>query len=123
LRLIGGAEGAQRRRHLSTLIARLRHDLPAALGDTMARRGWHLAESSTAIQPLVVGASSEALALASALEAQGVWVPAIRPPTVRTGSARLRITLSAAHTPDDVDRLVAGLAQAAARLGETDRAA
>ena len=123
LRLIGGAEGAQRRRHLSALIARLRHDLPAALGDTMARRGWHLAQSSTAIQPLVVGESSEALALASALEAQGVWVPAIRPPTVRAGSARLRITLSAAHTPDDVDRLVAGLAQAAARLGETECAA
>ena len=63
LRLIGGAEGAQRRRHLSALIARLRHGLPAALGDTMARRGWHLAESSTAIQPLVVGESSEASAV------------------------------------------------------------
>jgi 8-amino-7-oxononanoate synthase len=123
LRMIGGAEGSRRRRHLSALIARLRDDLPEALGDTMARRGWHLAESSTAIQPLVVGASNEALALASALESQGVWVPAIRPPTVRAGSARLRITLSAAHTLDDVDRLLSGLAQAAADLGEGERAA
>ena len=123
LRLMSGDEGSRRRRYLSALIARLRRDLPAALGDTMALRGWHLAESSTAIQPLVVGASSEALALASALESQGVWVPAIRPPTVRAGSARLRITLSAAHTAADVDRLVTGLAQAAAGLGVAEHAA
>jgi 8-amino-7-oxononanoate synthase len=123
LRLITGDEGSRRRRHLSALIARLRRDLPVALGDTMARRGWHLADSSTAIQPLVVGESGEALALASALESRGVWVPAIRPPTVRAGSARLRITLSAAHTAADVDRLLSGLAQAAAGLGVADRAA
>lgn len=124
LALISGDEGAQRRRHLSALIARLRQDLPAALGDTMARRGWHLAPSSTAIQPLVVGASSEALALASALESLGVWVPAIRPPTVRAGSARLRITLSAAHTMGDVDRLLSALVESASGLGEmSDRAA
>ena len=52
-------------------------------------------------------------ALSAALEAQGLWVPAIRPPTVPVGTARLRITLSAAHTAADVQRLVEALAVAA----------
>jgi 8-amino-7-oxononanoate synthase len=64
-----------------------------------------LAPSSTPIQPLVVGDSAWALALSAALMNAGFWVAAIRPPTVPTGGARLRITLSAAHRDQDVDAL------------------
>jgi 8-amino-7-oxononanoate synthase len=74
--------------------------------------GWRLTESATAIQPLIVGDNERALALSAGLEAQGLWVPAMRPPTVPPGMARLRITLSAAHTPEDVERLLAALATA-----------
>ena len=76
---------------------------------------WRLAPSRTAIQPLIVGASADAMRLADALEARGIFVPAIRPPTVPEGTARLRVSLSAAHDDEDVDRLLdalAGLAQA-----------
>ncbi len=64
-----------------------------------------LAPSDTPIQPLIVGDSAWALALSTALMNAGFWVAAIRPPTVPTGSARLRITLSAAHREQDVDAL------------------
>ncbi len=123
LRLIRGAEGHQRRRRLGELIGALRGGLPAALGDAAVggaaagSRGWHLTDSLTAIQPLIVGGSAEALAAAAALESQGLWVPAIRPPTVPAGSARLRITLSAAHSGGDVERLLAALAVAARTAG------
>jgi len=115
LRLIAGTEGAQRRQHLQGLIAQLR----AGLSALIAKRpdlGWRLADSATAIQPLIVGDNTAALALAAALDAQGLWVPAIRPPTVPVGTARLRITLSAAHSADDVQRLLDGLARAAKEL-------
>jgi 8-amino-7-oxononanoate synthase len=49
------------------------------------------------------------LAVSEALWQRGIWVPAIRPPTVRAGSARLRVTLSASHSDADVDRLVVAL--------------
>ena len=74
---------------------------------------WPLLPSQTAIQPLLVGASGAAVALSAKLAARGIWVPAIRPPTVPAGSARLRISLSAAHTTGDVDALLAALAAAA----------
>jgi 8-amino-7-oxononanoate synthase len=64
-----------------------------------------LAPSATPIQPLIVGEASWALALSEALMNAGFWVAAIRPPTVPAGSARLRITLSAAHREQDVDAL------------------
>ncbi|GAC1354424.1 MAG: hypothetical protein NVSMB34_06200 [Variovorax sp.] len=115
LRLIASAEGERRRAHLLQLIRLLRTQL-AALVEAHPRLGWRLAASDTAIQPLIVGDNATALALAAALDAQGLWVPAIRPPTVPVGTARLRITLSAAHTPHDVQRLIDGLAQAAKDL-------
>jgi len=72
--------------------------------------GMRLMDSSTPIQPVVLGSEAAALAASEALRAQGLWVPAIRPPTVPAGSARLRITFSAAHETADVDRLLEALA-------------
>lgn len=72
-------------------------------------RGLALLPSCTAIQPLIVGEEQQALRLAEKLRQQGCWVTAIRPPTVPPGTARLRITLSAAHRPDDIQRLLEGL--------------
>ncbi|AKJ31318.1 8-amino-7-oxononanoate synthase [Caldimonas brevitalea] len=112
LDLIRGDEGEQRRQHLRALVTRLRD----GLGEVLAGHRWCLAPSDTAIQPLIVGANADALQLAAALETQGCWVPAIRPPTVPAGTARLRITLSAAHREADVDRLVQALARAAGEV-------
>lgn len=121
LQLIRGDEGDRRRSELAARVAELREGLAAALPQApegSARAAiWQLADSFTAIQPLIVGGSAEALAASAALEAQGLWVPAIRPPTVPAGSARLRITLSASHSVADVDRLVDALALAARTAG------
>jgi 8-amino-7-oxononanoate synthase len=96
-----------RRDRLGSLIARFRAgaaqlDLP-------------LLPSSTAIQPLLLGEAATALEAARALEAEGFMVTAIRPPTVPQGKARLRITLSAAHADEHVDRLLGALARFASR--------
>jgi 8-amino-7-oxononanoate synthase len=74
---------------------------------------WSLLPSATAIQPLVVGDSRAATALSKTLAARGIWVPAIRPPTVPAGTARLRVSLSAAHSEADIDALLDALAAAA----------
>ena len=66
---------------------------------------WNRLESNTAIQPVVVGSNETALRLASALDQLGYWIPAIRPPTVPKGMARLRITLSAAHSDEQIQGL------------------
>jgi 8-amino-7-oxononanoate synthase len=66
-------------------------------------------QSDTPIQPLRVGGNAEAMRLADALRARGILLPAIRPPTVPQGEARLRISLSAAHTLADVDQLSSAL--------------
>jgi len=70
---------------------------------------WPLMPSSTPIQPLMIGTNEAAVHIASELAARGVLVPAIRPPTVPPGTARLRISLSAAHDERDVARLVEAL--------------
>jgi len=77
---------------------------------------WKLLPSLTAIQPLVVGDGGVAMSLAAALQARGFWVPAIRPPTVPQGTARLRVSLSAAHSTEDVAGLLAALHLIAADL-------
>jgi 8-amino-7-oxononanoate synthase len=118
LSLIGSAEGEQRRTHLQHLIQLLRRQLTALI-EAHPTLDWQLMDSATAIQPLLIGDNAAALALTAALDAQDLWVPAIRPPTVPAGTARLRITLSAAHSAADVQRLVDGLARAAQNLTET----
>lgn len=90
-----------RRTHLGALIARLKTGLQL--------KRWQLLPSDTPIQPLVIGDNHETLAVSRALDAEGLWVPAIRPPTVPKGAARLRITLSAAHSLAQVDRLADAL--------------
>lgn len=77
---------------------------------------WRLMDSDTTIQPLVVGDNLEALALSEYLQARGILVPAIRPPTVPVGTARLRISLSAAHTLEDIKKLIAVIHQAESEL-------
>ncbi|AVT13701.1 8-amino-7-oxononanoate synthase [Paracidovorax avenae] len=97
------------RAHLDARIAQLRAGLAPVLQDTH----WELGTSRTAVQALLIGANDEALATMEALRTRGLWVPAIRPPTVPEGTARLRIALSAAHTEADVARLVDALADIA----------
>jgi 8-amino-7-oxononanoate synthase len=99
--IIGGEEGKMRRAQLQTLIAQLKSELQL--------QHWTLLPSATAIQPLVVGSNEDALQAAAQLYEQGIWVPAIRPPTVPAGTARLRVTLSAAHTPQQVAQLTTAL--------------
>jgi 8-amino-7-oxononanoate synthase len=93
-----------RRAHLADLVARFRAGA--------AQLGWRLADSATPIQPILVGAVDRTLAVAARLEAAGFYVPAIRPPTVPAGGARLRVSLSAAHTPAQVDALLDALGAA-----------
>ena len=98
------AAGASLRKQLAENIIQLNqlvaHDLP---------EGWQWLPSRTAIQPLVIGDNRAATDVAEKLAVRGVLVPAIRPPTVPQGTARLRISLSAAHTSDDVQLLCAAL--------------
>lgn len=68
-----------------------------------------LLKSLTPIQPLIVGDNALALERMAGLLEQGIWVPAIRPPTVPAGTARLRISLSAAHSDADIERLIFAL--------------
>jgi 8-amino-7-oxononanoate synthase len=72
--------------------------------------GLPLLPSLTAIQPLLAGDDAAALAWSHALEAHGYWCSAIRPPTVPEGAARLRVTLTAAHTAAQIDGLLTALA-------------
>ena len=101
LRLI--REQSWRREHLLALVQRFRRgaaqlDLPLMI-------------SGTPVQPLRVGSSEQAIRLSQALLERNILIGAIRPPTVPAGSARLRITLSAAHSESDVDRLLAVLGE------------
>lgn len=94
-----------RREQVRELVARFHQGLAAA--------GLAVPASRTAIQPLVIGTDADALAASEALRAAGYLVTAIRPPTVPEGTARLRITFTAAHTTAQVDGLVDALARLA----------
>ena len=97
--------GDERRARLGFLIESLKKQLRTL--------PWRLLPSETPIQPLVVGDNRAALELAEGLRARGLWVPAIRPPTVPQGSARLRIALSASHEMRHVGELAAALKELA----------
>ena len=98
-----------RREHLAALIARFRAGA--------AELGLTLMDSPTPIQPLLIGDSARAVELSRLLRERGLMVGAIRPPTVPAGTARLRVTLSAAHSVEQVDRLLAALGECQALLG------
>jgi len=98
LEIIRGDEGQQRRDKLQQHIALFRRGAAAL---TMA-----MTDSASAIQPLIVGDNARALRMAETLREHGCWVTAIRPPTVPEGTARLRLTLTAAHETDDITRLL-----------------
>lgn len=96
----------ERRAHLHRLIAQFR--------DGASQRGIELLASSTPIQPIPIGDSARAVAVAQRLENAGFYVPAIRPPSVPANAARLRVSLSAAHAQADIERLLDALAAALA---------
>ncbi len=108
LDIIEAEEGRQRRAHLAALVDHLR--------DALRPQRWRLLASNTAIQPVIVGSNEDALRVAASLFEQGLWVPAIRPPTVAAGTARLRVTLSAAHTHEEVALLARAITQLEHRL-------
>jgi len=113
--LIDGELGRARRANLRLRQAQLRRGVDAILQRHPAL-GWRLPPSDTPVQPLIIGGNAEVMALAARLEAQGLRVPGIRPPTVPKGEARLRITLCATHSEADVDELLAALSAAAADM-------
>ena len=92
------------RAHLGDLISTFRNELNG--------KGFELLDSMTPIQGVVVGGNQQVLELSEFLKRNGILVGAIRPPTVPKGSARLRITLSAAHTFDHLETLIDALSSA-----------
>jgi 8-amino-7-oxononanoate synthase len=117
LHLIEGEEGQARRAHLNQLIAIWHQELQL--------KHWHMSSSMTPIQPLVLGSNAAALSASQQLDEAGYWIPAIRPPTVPEGSARLRITFSANHSIEAVRELISELQKIEANVhtsGETKTA-
>lgn len=86
------------------------------LRNALQQQGWQLTNSQSAIQPIIIGKAEDALVMSQALLQQGLLVSAIRPPTVPPNSSRLRITLSAAHTTEHVNRLIEALASIRGQL-------
>jgi 8-amino-7-oxononanoate synthase len=101
LDLLEGNEGIARRANLQALVAQL--------DDGLRLERWQRLPSRTAIQPIVIGDNAETMRAGAALYEQGLWVGAIRPPTVAPGTARLRVTLSAGHTRQEVATLITAL--------------
>ena len=101
LKIIEGDEGSNRRTQLNKLIR--------IWQDEMQFSQWKKVCSCTAIQPVILGSNANALLAAKLLDEAGYWIPAIRPPTVPQGSARLRITFSANHSEADLRQLITTL--------------
>jgi len=104
IELAQSSEGEERRTRLWSLVDELKNGLIA--------RGWKLPVVQSAILPLMVGAEADAVALSERLLEAGVFVPAIRYPTVARGEARLRITVSAAHSIEDINFLLEAMGDA-----------
>ena len=102
------SEDTSRHKHLQALI----HFFKSGL----TLKKWQLMPSVTAIQPVVVGSNQTVLKLSQFLLARGILVPAVRPPTVPKDTARLRISISAAHSLDDIDQLINALQIAEASI-------
>ena len=94
-----------RREKLTALIQKFRSGCEAL--------GLELMDSPTPIQPIMIGESEKAMAISKGLEELGIFISAIRPPTVPQGSARLRVTLSASHSELQVDKLLTALERVA----------
>ena len=103
-------EDQARRKQLHTIIHYFRQQASKA--------GLPLMESYTPIQPIVLGDDAVVMSVAAELREQGLLVGAIRPPTVPEGTARLRITLNALHTQENIDYLINTLV---AMLGHLDK--
>jgi 8-amino-7-oxononanoate synthase len=101
LDLLEGEEGRNRRAHLQALVAQL--------DDGLRLKRWRRLPSTTAIQPILIGDNAETMRAGAALYEQGMWVGAIRPPTVAAGTSRLRVTLSAGHSSIEVARLIVAI--------------
>jgi len=101
LEILESNEGVKRRSHLNQLIQ--------IWQDEMTFINWEKVSSCTPIQPIILGSNANALLAAKLLDEAGYWIPAIRPPTVPLGSARLRITFSANHSVDDLRKLITTL--------------
>ena len=94
-------EADESRAHLKALTKRLKQSLEGLK--------WRLMDSDTPIQPLLIGGNQETMDVSMGLRERGIWVAAIRPPTVPDGTARLRIALSAAHDFSDIEKLAKAL--------------
>jgi len=81
----------------------------AALRNALAMRGWNIGHGASQIVPAIVGGAADAIALSERLRDAGLYVPAIRPPSVPEGESRLRISLTANHAPAMIDGLIAAL--------------
>jgi len=101
LAIIESEEGKARRRQLSQLITHWQNEMHFS--------DWEKVASCTPIQPVILGSNANALAAAKLLNEMGYWIPAIRPPTVPAGSARLRITFSANHSIEELKNLIQAL--------------
>lgn len=97
LKIIAGEEGTRRRAVLNERIAQWK--------SAVNLNHWQMLDSETPIQPVLIGDNARTMAAAHQLREQGFWVGSVRPPTVPLGTARLRVTLSAAHTLDQVAQL------------------
>ena len=104
LKIVQSEEGEERRTRLWQRVDEMKNGLIA--------RGWKLPAVRSAMVPLMVGGEREAVALSERLLEANVFVPAIRYPTVAKGAARLRLTLSADHTPADIEELLEALGDA-----------
>lgn len=109
LDIVRSSEGVELRAQLKENIALFR--------DEAKQLDLNLMESQTAIQPILIGDSRKALQLSETLKKMGVWCAAIRPPTVPKGQARLRVTLSAKHTSQQIKHLIDALEMAMAKKG------